>query len=109
MTNGSSSKTRPARQAAVTPNTRQKPDARFTNVTEKTSGDATRTQRAERYLQKLEDQNGKRMVIDLREDHVHMLQALIEARYGENQSEVVRRAIAQAYASDQEKPTGKKL
>lgn len=108
MTSGKSSKTRPPRQPAISPNRRHNPGAGSRIGTDKSSGDATRTQRAERYLQKLEVQNGKRMVIDLREEHVRMLHALIEAQYGENQSDVVRRAIAQAFASLKEKRTRRK-
>ncbi|ART61453.1 hypothetical protein CBP36_21025 (plasmid) [Acidovorax carolinensis] len=58
--------------------------------------DATRTQRAKTYLQRLEESGGKRVVTDFNAMGYGALQELLAANYGETQRDVVIRAVVEA-------------
>ena len=66
--------------------------------------DATRTERQGKYLERLQADKGKRLVVDLDGTGKADLEALIEAGYGANQRTVVQRALAEAA----ERETGQK-
>lgn len=58
----------------------------------------TSTERQDAHLKRLQNAEGKRKVIDLDADRVAKLAELKTAGYGESDSEVVRRALDEAYA-----------
>ena len=55
-------------------------------------GDATRTVRAKAHLERLENANGKRLLVDLDAEGHDALKALLAAGYGETNKAVVNRA-----------------
>ena len=58
--------------------------------------DDTSTQRQEQYLERLQTEKGKRLVVDLDGASKADLDALLDAGYGVNQRAVVQRALAEA-------------
>lgn len=59
-------------------------------------GDTTRTQRAKAHLERLENANGKRLLVDLDAEGHAALNALLAAGYGETNKAVVSRALVAA-------------
>ena len=59
-------------------------------------GDATRTVRAKAHLERLENANGKRLLVDLDAEGHAALKALLAAGYGETNKAVVNRALVAA-------------
>jgi hypothetical protein len=55
--------------------------------------DVTRTERQVAHLDRLEQANGKRIVVDLDAASREALEALIESGYGTSQAAVVRQAL----------------
>lgn len=58
--------------------------------------DGTRTKRQEQYLERLQAEKGKRLVVDLDGAGKADLDALLHAGYGANQRAVVQRALSEA-------------
>lgn len=58
--------------------------------------DATRTERQGKYLERLQDGQGKRLVVDLDSTARASLEALLSSGYGAKQREVVERALNEA-------------
>lgn len=67
-------------------------------VTKKNSpvGDTTRTERAKAHLERLEQANGKRLLVDLSADGHAALNALLAGGYGATNRAVVERALIAA-------------
>ncbi len=59
-------------------------------------GDTTRTERAKAHLERLENANGKRLLVDLDAEGHAALNALLAAGYGETNKAVVNRALVAA-------------
>ena len=59
-------------------------------------GDTTRTERAKAHLERLENANGKRLLVDLDAEGHAALKALLAAGYGETNKAVVNRALVAA-------------
>ena len=68
-----------------------------TQPTPKRGKDSTRTPRQKRYLDRLEADTGKRVVIDLSREGREQLEQMIAAEYGTNQADVMRRALSEAH------------
>lgn len=62
------------------------------------SGDTTRTARAVAHLERLQEAQGKRLVVDLDATGREALEALLESGYGGTQKEVVVKALTAAAA-----------
>ena len=59
-------------------------------------GATTRTERAKAHLERLENANGKRLLVDLDAEGHAALNALLAAGYGETNKAVVNRALVAA-------------
>lgn len=64
----------------------------------RTKPPATDTQRQKAYLTNLKSGHGKRVVVDLPAEQCAQLLDLLRSGYGKTQAEIVRRALAEAYA-----------
>lgn len=62
--------------------------------------DGTRTKRQEQYLERLQDGQGKRLVVDLDATARGSLEALLRSGYGAKQRQVVERALNEAAARE---------
>ncbi|CAN7583408.1 hypothetical protein [Acidovorax delafieldii] len=60
------------------------------------TGDTTRTERAKAHLDRLEQSNGKRLLVDLDADGHAALTALLADGYGDTKKAVVNRALIAA-------------
>ena len=66
-------------------------------------GDRTRTARATAHLERLEEAQGKRVVVDLGKIEREALEGLLDAGYAATQSDVIRKALTQAAAAQLKK------
>lgn len=59
-------------------------------------GDVSRTQRAKAFLEKLQSENGKRLLVDLDAEAHTALNSLLQSGYGDTNKAVVSRALIAA-------------
>ena len=63
--------------------------------------DKTSAKRATAHLERLAEQKGKRLPVDLGAAHIAQIDALVRAGYGASAAGVIRKAIEEAHASMQ--------
>ena len=63
----------------------------------KNSYDKTSTKRQSAHLERLQENKGKRLPVDLDGDRLGKLDDLVGVRYGESKAAVIRRAIDEAH------------
>lgn len=73
------------------------------NKSTKPTGDTTRTDRANAYLERLAKAKGKRLLVDLDEKGAKALSALLKSGYGETQKEVVINSLLAAHKESKRK------
>lgn len=78
----------------VKPSTPAKPVAKKSPTPK--ARDSTRSARARRHLERLEDSKGKRLLVDLDEKSAQTLEALKEHGYGDTYRAIVCRALLDA-------------
>lgn len=61
--------------------------------------DKTSAKRATAHLERLAENNGKRLPVDLNAGHIAQLDDLVQAGYGSSAAAVIRRAIEEVHAT----------